>query len=436
MSRRGSREYLPEARRKWLADRQASHNLLQSIAYILTIGVSGLVLCAVGSNLSNIANNVGMRATLLGGRAFMWRGIGAILGSIASSSLYKVFEGDIILLSGLLSISCILSIIPYSLSSLQVYFLFFGLGVCSSINDTGCNIMMRRLHRKNAGPWLGANGISFGTAAAIVPVVELMTRRLSYQYHILSVLIVFIGVFLMYSMSNRIDPTYGIQKIDESTIESAEKGEQMNHTDKVNKVPEHYNVEVVIGLMVFCFVGGQVDMAAYAHLYLDQTEVIKSPSKSSVLLVFWVFVGIGRLLGMIDQRSLGFTSDKLISHLTYCCLLGSVSLLLPWFFPSSPILLWVSVASYACFYGPCVAYCHDLNNRLTLPTEKSTSIIMLGINSGASFVPYITSAVWEANHNPSTLIVAIALSMAIPILLAKKSQSLSYNYSFASLHKQ
>jgi hypothetical protein len=65
-------------------------------------------------------------------------------------------------------------------------------------------------------------------------------------------------------------------------------------------------------------------------------------------------------------------------------------LLILWF-PDSGECLWIGVAFYGLFNGPCVGYCYDLNNRITYPTEKSMSIVMFGLNFGASLVPYITT---------------------------------------------
>ena len=154
-----------------------TRNLIVNSGYIATIGVSGLVLCAIGSNLNDISHQVQVDITTLGGCAFMARGIGSILGSIASASIFHYFQGDQILQCGLVGISFLLSVIPSVTSARQLYVYFFLLGLCSSVNDTGCNIMVRRLRGLQAGPWLGMNGISFGMSAAIVPIVELISTQ-------------------------------------------------------------------------------------------------------------------------------------------------------------------------------------------------------------------------------------------------------------------
>lgn len=398
------------------------HLLFVSVTYILTIGVSGLVLCAIGSNLTAIARRVDMKDTVLGGRAFMCRGVGAIAGAVSSAWLYKSYSGDVILVFGLIGIASLLTIIPFSKHAFQVYFYFMCLGICSAINDTGCNIMMRKLHGKQAGPWLGANGISFGMAAAIVPLVELLTSDLTEQYHTLAVLVLLIAAMMMYGITEK----EGLEEAQQTAILQKEKEleELVKKHPLVDSLVPHYHVETAVAFMVFCFVGGQVDTVAYMASYLDQTNVIAMPNRGKVLLVFWAFVSIGRFLGVIDQRYL--TDETLVLHLSFCCALGSLLLLPLICFRMSSLFFWASIACYALLYGPTVAYCHDLNNRLTLPTEQSTSIVMFGINCGASFVPFLTSHFWESYQSPLTFPLFILLSMFLPLPLALLSRSLSY----------
>ena len=46
----------------------------------------------------------------------------------------------------------------------------------------------------------------------------------------------------------------------------------------------HYRVEIVIGLMVFCFIGGKVTTTAYLATYVEQTGVIDSYHENYLVL--------------------------------------------------------------------------------------------------------------------------------------------------------
>lgn len=179
-----------------------SYILYINCTYIATIGVSGLVLCAIGSNLNDIAQTVQMDPTELGGNICMFRGLGSITGALTSARVYRTFQGDHVLLCGLLMICMILLLIPSCWETYQLYIFFYILGLCSSINDTGCTILTRKLRGKEAGPWLGANGISFGMSAAIVPIIESLSEDFKTQYYSLSGLIFLVAVSVWYGMQS------------------------------------------------------------------------------------------------------------------------------------------------------------------------------------------------------------------------------------------
>lgn len=55
-------------------------------------------------------------------------------------------------------------------------------------------------------------------------------------------------------------------------------------------------------------------------------------------------------------------------------LLGSLGLLcidIPW-------CVWCGVVMYGIGNGPCVGYCYDLGNRITVASEQGMAIVMLG----------------------------------------------------------
>ena len=159
--------------------------------------------------------------------------------------------------------------------------------------------------------------------------------------------------------------------------------------------------------------------------YVDETGVIDSSYDSNLMLVLWVAITVGRLAGVQDQRFL--TNKTLPIHLSILCVGGFLSMLLILWFPDNGAALWVGVSFYGLFNGPCVGYCYDLNNRITLPSEKSMSIVMFGLNFGASFVPYVTTLVWNRWAGPETLIVVIFLSMFLPLPLLHVTKYLSYD---------
>lgn len=377
------------------------------ISYLLAMGVCGTVLVAFGSTLKQLAENVGEKTTNIG-TVFIARGAGAVFGAFASSKLYMWFRGNRVLTCSLLLLSIILAALPFNTSVILLHFYFFFLGIGTAVTDTGCQIMTRKLHGKAAGPWLGANTVSFGIAGALVPLIETLTDKLSVQYLIVAGLVFIITLLICFGP----DPEH------DGKLAPPPKKENDN------KIILHYNVEICIAIMVFWVIGGGVTLNAYLDTYVDETGVLNPSKESSLILVLWINIALGRLFGVADQRLV--TTKSLINHLSFFLIGGLLSMLLVLLFPKSGDCLWIAVAFYGLLSGPCLGYCYDLNNRITLSTEKSMSIVMFGLNLGASLVPYLTTVVWN-RFGPKTLIVVVFISMLIPLPLLLIAPYLSYD---------
>jgi hypothetical protein len=292
---------------------------------------------ALGSTLSLLAANVGKDATEVG-TVFVTRGCGAIFGAVFSAKLYQWFPGNYVMFVGLLCISVLLVMLPFNKSNVVLHVLFLFLGVGTAITDTGCQIMTRKLHGKSAGPWLGANTVAVGISGAFVPLIEIFTKSIFVQYFALT-LIVF-SVSLLIGLGPNPEQ-YG-------RLQGGPPRPQGGHPS----LAPHYNVEVVIGLMVFFFIGGKVCVyalctaffetcrvnrgcthpafsylcvpcqmqtptrpislcrsskvttTAYIVSYVNATGVIDPDNANYLVLVLWIAITIGRLAGVYDQRFL------------------------------------------------------------------------------------------------------------------------------------
>ena len=367
------------------------------------------MLVALGSTLEQLAEKVGTTSTEIG-TVFLARGAGAVLGAIFSAKLYVWFAGNYVMAFSLSGIVIILLFMPYNASLVMLHVYFFLLGLGTAVTDTGCQIMTRKLHGKGAGPWLGANTVCFGISGAFVPLIEIITENLLLQYDAMAAVVCVVVLIILFGPNP------------EANGRIMAGGPKKD--GKVLKSP-HYHVEMVISLMVFCFIGGKVTSTAYLDTYVDETGVIEVSMESRLVLVLWIAITIGRLAGVQDQRFL--TNKTLPIHLSVLCLGGLLSMLIIIWFPNNASALWVGVAFYGLFNGPCVGYCYDLNNRITYPTEKSMSIVMFGLNFGASLVPYITTLIWGRGGGPKTLIYVIMISMTLPFPLLHVTKYLSYD---------
>lgn len=383
------------------------------MAYMLAMGVCGIVLVAIGSTLEDLAEALDTTSVELGS-VFVARGIGAICGAIFSAKLYFWFYGNSVMMVALIALSFLLFTLPFvpSVVLLHIHFLFLGLG--TAVVDTGCQIMTRKIHGKEAGPWLGANTVAFGISGSLVPILEFVSSSLYVQYSILMCVSLGVMAILFFSPNPELNDPAKQNKHNQDLVKPKHK--------EID-VP-HYRVEWAISVMVFWLIGGKVTATSYLDEYVEDTGIINYSNASLLIAVLWGAITIGRLVGLKDQMDI--KTPQLYQHIYIFLIGGVLAMLLMAFFPSSAGVLWVSTAFYGFFNGPVVGYCYDLNNRITIATEKSMSIVMFGLNFGASLVPYFMSLVWDI-WGPSTLIAVVLLSMFFPIPLLALTKEVAYD---------
>ena len=373
------------------------------IAYLSSMGVCGLVFVATSSNLNLFAERCNSTFLKLGS-VFLARGIGSIMGSAASAKIYSIFPGNETIAASLFIVVVMLICMPscHSLTLLHVYFFFCGLG--TSLTDAGCQIMTRKIQGKKAGPWLGANTIAFGTAGAFVPLLEILTTDLYIQYLILA------GVSLASVCSLWLGPDMeGYENYLRQKLKIKGRGSYDG-----DLVP-HYRVEVILAGMGFWIVGSTVAITAYLNDYIIETKVIDEGNANVVVLVLWIAIATGKTVGIIDQTTLN--DETCVRHL-FGLLIGTtlaIGLIISDY--QSSLRLWIGITLYGLFSGPRIGYVYDYLNRATYPTELSMSIVMFGVNLGASVVPYFVPWLWGASRGPSALMIVLIFSsiMTLPL---------------------
>ncbi len=137
---------------------------------------------------------------------FLTRGIGAGLGNIASPKLYRLARGKITVSVTLFLLAANLLVVPLADNAGALHLTFLALGFLTAIVDAGCQLMTRRLHGSAAGPWLGANTVSFGLGGAFSPLIGWLTGSLVVEYAILATVTFLIGCFLVVLPSPDVEP--------------------------------------------------------------------------------------------------------------------------------------------------------------------------------------------------------------------------------------
>ena len=386
-----------------------------SFGYLFAMAVCGFIIVALGSTLTGLASNVGYSVYDIG-TVFVARGMGCILGTIASSILYTKFSGNTIITITVLFAAVILAWLPYCTSLLLLHIAFFLLGLITAVTETGSQIMMVKFHQDDAGPWVGANSTAFCVSGIIVPAVQLATSNIHYEYMVYAVCVALSGVWLLLSpdpeKNGRIQP---------------------RRPDSVSAISEHYWVEVIIGLMIFLMIGGGESITFYLKPYVHDTVAIDPAHDSLIFLVFFLWVTIGKVLGIVDQNTL--TNTTIVSHFALL-LLGSVcGLALIYIYPESGWVLWAGISLFGLCQGPAIGYCFDLCNRFSNASELSMSILMLGLNLGVTVVPYLASLYWSTYAGPIAVIEVglLCMMLCIPLLYCAKLFSYVTANSYSSI---
>lgn len=397
----------------------------KSITYVFTLGVSGLCISAFGSEMSTLAMNVSSNPQILSGWLFFLRGSGTTTGSLTSSILYSRFEGNHILALGLLLEVVTVLLIFYASTLPMLELCFYLNGFLGGLNDAGAAILMRKTQGKNAGPWMSVLGIGFALFASLYPAIAMLFSNL--KYRVLTVvgliLILCLAILFGVQMAQSLDPEDAehVRAIGEEL-----RSNQSSHKD-IYQIAPHYRVELGLAFVAFVLVGCQLNLAANFVVYAQTTNVVSDSSLKALLFFFWLLLAIGRILGVLDQRGLVHDSAVVI-RLVCCTSLAAASFVPILLFPHSAMALWVGICLFSFFYAPGTGYCFDLNNRLTLPTELSTSIILTGINFGSCVMPYATPTLWAVTGTRPELLMLlcfITLAMTVPVVYFTRSWSYS-----------
>ena len=433
---------LPKSSTEGEKTRDVQHlRLWWGLCYANAMGVCGIVLVALGSTLASLAADCGTTATKVG-TVFIARGIGAITGALSSARLYSPPRpGNLVMVFVLFALAGVLLYMPFVKDVYVLHVTWFLMGLCTATLDTGCQIMTRKVHGVEAGPWLGANTVCFAIAGAVVPLIELVTGKLFAQYATLATIAV-LNAAVLYAAPHPESPEIRDllpPKLQVAADKLASKARRLRAGDDdlldgdklwrwwretiVGRILislMHYRLEFIFGASVFWLIGGKVDTTSYIATYVKTTAIVANRDASISLLLLWIAITVGRLLGLQDQITLkrSGTSKHVYVHLSLWLLIGTFGMILVVLFNRRPWAFWLGVAFYGLGNGPCVGYVYDLVNRMTMVSETGMSIVMFGLNFGASLVPYLTTVVWDfTSAGPDTLVYVTLLSMFIPMPL-------------------
>jgi len=379
---------------------------LLGIAYMMAMGVCGIILVAIGSNLKQLADNCNTTTTHIG-TVFIVRGVGAIFGAVVSAKVYRFAPGNRVMMVTLLFLSLLVMVLPVVGDIYTMHVVFGLLGMCTAVTDTGCQIQTRKVHGAKAGPWLGVNTVVFSISGAFVPLIALATDSLFAQCGILAG-VTFVSALLLCvpkapealpPPGQAFAPKHAPRRVapqddddddkallggataasssGEDTVAEGLKLKEagLSSSLELKAVPEKksfaYIVELLAGFEALWLIGGKVAATSYFTTYVDYTGVIPSKQSGLLIVLLWVGISLGRVVGIFDQ--LGLPTERLYRHVYLQLWLGAGGMLAVLVWPSSGVALWTGVLVYGFFNGPTIGYVYDLCNRTTAASEKGMS---------------------------------------------------------------
>lgn len=118
------------------------------------MGVLGIVLVTLASTFIDLASNTGNVSTDCGS-VFISRGFGALIGSLASTTIYHYINGKYVIIFTFIVTIIVFGLLPFNKSYELLVFYYFLMGIVTSIADFGCGKLTRLVYNKKSGPWLG-----------------------------------------------------------------------------------------------------------------------------------------------------------------------------------------------------------------------------------------------------------------------------------------
>jgi hypothetical protein len=202
-----------------------------------------------------------------------------------------------------------------------------------------------------------------------------------------------------------------------------------------------YGVERLVAVAVFLVIGGQVAMTSYAATYVDEVWGGGETDGMAALALLWVAITLGRVAGLARQVALSRRCDRLDAAAAAAGVNGpsahgAPAAVAAAFFDLRGFLgaaclggalmvgggrsrgLWLAgLAVYGAGNGPALGMLYDLAHRTTRHSEGGTAVIMVGLNLGASLLPWAAAQLWSLARAPAALSAVALASVLLPLPL-------------------
>lgn len=142
----------------------------------------------LGASIENIADNVGRQSTDVAS-IYVARGAGSIVGSFASAPMFDSLNAIQSIFYAYVVTAGVMVWIAYIDSLVSLHIAYFMIGGLTSLISAGSILLLRKIHKEHAGPWLGALGFVHCCSAFFIHMLASIRCKLCPYTHYLYLLL-------------------------------------------------------------------------------------------------------------------------------------------------------------------------------------------------------------------------------------------------------
>eukprot|EP01117_Protostelium_nocturnum_P019638 TRINITY_DN8563_c0_g1_i1.p1 TRINITY_DN8563_c0_g1~~TRINITY_DN8563_c0_g1_i1.p1 ORF type:complete len:453 (-),score=118.60 TRINITY_DN8563_c0_g1_i1:48-1406(-) len=350
--------------------------ILTLIYYGLLLS-TGMAASSVGTTLVALAFNTGTTEESAG-FAFTSRGIGYLCGStVAGKALEKFNVHYAMLFSNLLG-AVIYFFLPFIKSLPLVLGGLFIQAFFMSWVEIGTSVVVMRIWKKDAAPWLQGLHFTFGLGATISPmIIGIFIKAFEQKQAALWGLYPVCAMQFLTAVPLLI---FKSPKIEEETKEGEET------TAQTGKQAWFYNgLIALLGVYLLLYVGSESSYGGWIFYYAIKVYEYPDDKAAFLASAFWLSFTVGRALSV--PLSMKVSAKNLLLGDKVGCF-ASISVLIAFTYLKSEALLWtMSILlglSMASVYASTLVLLPEMGVKIT---TKATSLLVVGGALGDMVTP-------------------------------------------------
>jgi MFS family permease len=187
-----------------------SYQLQASVVYFISFFSMGIILSNIGPVMPSLMARTNTAISAMG-FIVAARSLGYLIGCASAGVSYDKFasRGHWLLSAGLIGAGVCNGIVPWVYNAIVLVVVFLVQGIFVGFIDTGCNVMLIRVHSKSVDAWMQTLHMCFGIGALTSPVLvravetHSSTSNFNCSFWIMAIFIIVNGVLPLFLASPR-----------------------------------------------------------------------------------------------------------------------------------------------------------------------------------------------------------------------------------------